>query len=337
MNTYTHTTPLQLESGSILPEFQLSYTCFGNPSGPVVWVCHALTGNADPREWWPALFGPDGLYCTDTYRVVCANVLGSCYGSTGPLSNNPRTQQKYYLDFPLVSVQDNIQAFEFLASHLGITQIDTLVGASFGGQHALQWAVSNPEKIANLISIGASAVASPWQIAWNSAQRSALQSDVSFPSRSVHAGRKGLAAARSTAMLSYRSYQTFDQTQRDRDLRESNFSADSYVRYQGHKLVQRFHAHAYYGLTRTMDTHNVGRQFTSVEAALSQIRAKTLCVYLQGDVLFPRQDQVLLERNIPNAQSLTLSTSYGHDGFLVEQHKLAQELKTWKEQFSYAA
>lgn len=337
MSTYTHNKPLALESGMILPNFELEYTVFGNPRGPVVWVFHALTGNANVNEWWPALFERDSAFSPDTHRIVCANVLGSCYGSTGPLSHNPKTGTKYFLDFPLITVADNIKAFRVLAEHLGIRHIDTAIGASFGGQQAIEWAVADPDFISNLVVIGTSAQASPWQIAWNASQRSALAADITFESRSIHAGRKGLAAARAAAMLSYRSYNTFNSTQRDSDLRESNFSADSYVRYQGHKLVQRFHAHSYYALTRTMDTHNVARHTGDIGSALKRVSAHTLCVYLQGDVLFPRQDQIVLEQNIPFAQSLTLTTEYGHDGFLVDQKLLNRELCTWKEAKHYAA
>jgi homoserine O-acetyltransferase len=322
----------------VLPQLELAYHTYGtlSPKGDnVVWVCHALTANSDCADWWSGLVGPGCLYDPQRWFVVCANMLGSCYGSSGPLQPDPATGQPYYRRFPPVTVRDTVRALQLLRDHLGINQIHTLLGGSMGGQQTLEWAVQEPDRMARIVPIATNAVHSPWGRAFNATQRMALEADPTFEADSPTAGQAGLAAARAVAMLSYRNYQTYDRTQQDTaqsgtEAALEGYRADSYQRYQGHKLVQRFHAHAYWRLTQAMDSHHLGRNRPGgIAAALAQIHARTLVVGISSDLLFPVAEQQLLAQHIPGAVYREIDSPYGHDGFLVEFDTLATVISQW--------
>ena len=245
LNKYSYTKPFKLESGKVLPQIELAYTTLGklNSTGDnVIWITHALTANSDPEEWWNGLVGKGKYFNPEKYFIVCANVLGSAYGSTGPLSINPDTGNKYYHDFPQLTIRDIVNGFELLKNHLKINKIHTLLGGSLGGQQALEWSIINPNLIENLFLIATNAKHSPWGIAFNESQRLAIKADRSWFSYSDDAGLKGLKAARSFALLSYRNYNTYQATQEDNREVVDDFKAASYQNYQGEKLVNRFNA-----------------------------------------------------------------------------------------------
>ncbi|WP_026463067.1 homoserine O-acetyltransferase MetX [Adhaeribacter aquaticus] len=331
----TYPYPFNLECGQSLPELQITYHTYGklNPEkNNVVWVCHALTANSDVLDWWKGLFGDNSLYNAEEYFIVCANILGSCYGTTGPLSMNPETGQPYYQNFPAITIRDMVQAHELLRQHLEINQIHTVIGGSLGGQQAMEWAIQKPTIIQNLIIVATNAYHSPWGIGFNEAQRMAIQADPTFYQNTPDGGRNGLKAARAMALLSYRNYDTYTKTQREEDLNKTdNYKASSYQKYQGEKLVNRFDAYAYFSLSKTMDSHNVGRNRGSVEAALAQIKAKTLVIGINSDVLFPVSEQKFLAANIKNAVYVEIDSFYGHDGFLIETPKLTQLIESFYE------
>ncbi|MFS8615728.1 MAG: homoserine O-acetyltransferase [Solitalea sp.] len=320
----------ELESGSILPGLEIAYHTWGDfrpEKNNVIWVCHALTANSNVPEWWPGLFGEDCYFNPRDHFIVCANILGSCYGSTGPLSANPETEKPYYGSFPTVTVRDMIKAHQLLAKHLGITKIHTILGGSLGGQQAMEWAITEPDRIDHAILIATNAVHSPWGIAFNESQRMALTADETFGLPSPDAGAKGLKAARAIAMLSYRNYKTYELTQTDEDRsRLENYRACSYQQYQGQKLVNRFNAYSYWTLSRAMDTHDVARNRGSLERALGGITARTLVIGISSDVLFPITEQQLLARLIPGAHFVEIDSVYGHDGFLIETALLAEHI-----------
>ncbi|MGV3539395.1 MAG: alpha/beta fold hydrolase, partial [Rufibacter sp.] len=171
----------KLESGKSLPGFQLFYTTWGQLNedrSNVVWVCHALTGNAFVQEWWGGLFGEGKTFDPTKHFIVCANSLGSCYGSTGPLSLNPDTGKLYYHTFPTLTNRDVVRAFNLMREYLCLDQIQTLVGGSLGGQHALEWAIEYPDTVRQLIQIASNARQSPWGVAFNESQRMAIEQDV---------------------------------------------------------------------------------------------------------------------------------------------------------------
>lgn len=300
-----------LESGFTLQNLQIYYTTYGelNPDkSNVVWVFHALTVNSNPVEWWSGLVG-EGFYINpEEYFVVCANILGSCYGSTGP-SN---------FSFPHITIRDLVKAHKLLSKHLEIEKIKIGIGASMGGQQLLQWAVEESDMFECIVPIATNAKHSPWGIAFNEAQRMALQnSDL----------KKGLAAARAIALLSYRGYETFEKTQLDLDDRKDNFSSSLYQQYQGVKLSNRFSPYSYYYLSKAMDSHNVGAGFGGLENALNQITAKAVIIGINSDILFPPKEQEFIANHISNSSFSNVSSNYGHDGFLIETSQITRILE----------
>lgn len=310
---------IALESGKRLHPLQIAYRTYGklNPSKDnVIYVCHALTANADVADWWPGMVGEGLAFDTNRYFIVCANILGSCYGTTGPASINPETGVAYENNFPLLTIRDIVRAHQKLARHLGIKSIHLLCGGSLGGQQAMEWAIAEPSFIKNLFLIATNSRHSAWGIAFNEAQRMALE-----------AGESGLEAARAIAMLSYRNYRMYTHTQTDADEKTDHFLASSYQRYQGQKLKKRFHPGSYYILSKAMDSHNVGRGRVNKEHALSLIRAKTLVIGISSDILFPVNEQQYLAQHIPGATYHEIDSPYGHDGFLIETSLISKHLK----------
>ncbi len=310
-----------LESGEEIQGLELAYTTYGEYSTTkrIIWVFHALTANADPADWWKGLVGPDFLFDPDEYFIVCVNMPGSCYGSTNPLSINPGTSKPYYHNFPFFTTRDMVRAYDLLRKRLGIEKIYIGIGGSMGGMQALEWAVEQPTLFENLIVIATNAKHSPWGIAFNTAQRMAIEADVTWGKKFDASGMEGLRAARAIAMLSYRNYQPFLETQVDEDNEKlENFKAESYQYYQASKLALRFNAYSYYTLSKAMDAHNVGRGRGSVKQALSRIKSKTIVIGIESDLLFPIEEQISLAYQIPDAKFKLIDSGYGHDGFLIE-------------------
>jgi len=320
---FTSSKRFELECGEHFNSLTLSYSTYGKlnqDKSNVVWVCHALTADANPLDWWKGLVGDNDLFNADEHFIVCANVIGSSYGSTSPLNCDA---DKRFDAFPQVSIRDNIHAFIELRKHLGLDKIHTLIGGSMGGQQALEWAIIESEAIEHLILLATSAVLSPWATAFNQSQRLALLADKSWGKKSADAAQKGLKAARSIALLSYRNSQAYNQTQQDEfDFHRTN-KAVSYQNYQGEKLVSRFNAYSYYAMTETMDTHDVGRKRGGIKKALATIQAQTLVIGIDSDYLFTLEDSRLLADSIAGAKLEVISSDFGHDGFLIEHEKIS--------------
>lgn len=323
--------PLLLENGGQLTHPTVAYQTWGHLNAArdnVVWVCHALTANADAADWWPGLVGPGRHFDPAHWFIVCANVLGSCYGSTGPLTPDPKTGQAAFQAFPLLTVRDMVAAHEALRAELGLARVHTLVGGSLGGQQAIEWAVQQPAVFENLVLLATNARHSAWGIAFNEAQRLAVFADPTYQQNSPAGGAAGLRAARAVALLSYRSYPAYGRTQTEpTDEPLTDFRAAAYQRYQGDKLAARFDAYSYVTLTRAMDSHNVGRGRGGVAAALGQVRARTLVIGITSDVLFPVAEQQELARHIPGAMYAEMDSTYGHDGFLLEDAHITHFLE----------
>jgi homoserine O-acetyltransferase len=322
LSTYHYTEPFTLENGKKLNNLEVAYQTYGKLNAEkdnVIWVCHALTANSDVLDWWKGLFGNNALFNPADHFIICANVLGSHYGSSSPLSVNPATGQSYYLSFPEFTIRDLVAAHRLLAAHLGIEHIKVLIGGSLGGQQALEWAITDQSMVENLILMATNAVHSPWGIAFNESQRLAISADRSFYAQQPDGGKKGLKVARSIALLSYRTYEAYGATQLESvDDKTDNFRASSYQNYQGEKLCKRFNAYSYWYLSKAMDSHNVGRGRQSVPEALSLVKANTLVIGIENDVLFPLSEQEFLTKHISDAEFYNLKTAYGHDGFLIE-------------------
>jgi homoserine O-acetyltransferase len=325
--------PFELESGAILPELQIAYHTYGTlneAKDNVVWVCHALTANADVADWWNGLVGEGFLIDPKEHFIVCANMLGSCYGSSSPTTHNLITNETYFIDFPQVSVKDMVKAHDLLRQELGIEEISVCIGGSMGGQQVLEWAILQPEIFKKLILLATNGKHSPWGIAFNESQRLAIYADSTWNERRQDAGQAGLCAARSIALLSYRNYGTYVNRQSEEtNEKTDDFKASSYQRYQGVKLVRRFNVLSYLILSKAMDSHNVGRGRATIAQALAQIQAKTLVIGITSDILFPPSEQQFLAKHIPNAQYVEIDSPYGHDGFLVETEKITEVLKAF--------
>src|SRR5690554_5739618 len=200
ISTFNYPKTFKLESGKRIRNLRIAYHTYGKlneQKDNVVWVCHALTANADVFEWWAGLFGEKDLFNPRAHFVICANVIGSPYGSTNPLSVNSATGYPYYLSFPQFSIRDLAAAHALLANHLGIEKIAVVIGGSLGGQQALEWAIADPDRIGNLVLVATNAVHSPWGIAFNESQRLAISTDRTFFANIPNGGAKGLKAARS--------------------------------------------------------------------------------------------------------------------------------------------
>ncbi len=335
MKTYRHTEPFRTESGSFLTGLEIAYHTYGRlneKADNVIWVCHALTANSDIKAWWPGMVGENRLFDTEKYFIVCANVLGSCYGTTGPASVNPETGRPWLRDFPLITVRDIVNVHEILRLHLGIKSIHTVIGASIGGFQALEYSVMRPGLIRRLIILASGARQSPWALAFSESMRLAMEADDSFTANDPEGGRKGLKAARSVALLSYRTAEAYNTTQQEEDDEKlTSFKAASYQAYQGEKLVRRFNPYSYWTLTCLSDTHNIGRGRGGIPKALKSIKAEILCVGIGSDLLFPTADQKLIAENAEKAKYVEIDSFYGHDGFLIETEKVTDVVRRFWE------
>jgi homoserine O-acetyltransferase/O-succinyltransferase len=333
LKKYKHPEPFKLESGEWLPEFELAYTTLGElneAKSNVVWVCHAFTGNSNAADWWNGLIGEGRLYNPKEHFIICANVIGSHYGSTNALSINPIKGESYFHDFPFLTIRDVVRSIDLLRIHLGINKINTLLGGSLGGQQAVEWAIMQPELIENMVLFSTNAIHSPWGIAFNESQRMAIAADPTWLERHPKAGIEGMKVARSIALLSYRNYETYNRTQSRDEGQKDFFRANTYQNYQGEKLQKRFNAFSYWTLSKMFDSHDVGRGRGSVKEALGLVKSKTLVIGISSDILFPPVEQEFMAKHIPNSTYKYIESLYGHDGFLIEFEAMTDTIKEWK-------
>jgi homoserine O-acetyltransferase len=336
MDYFHYPHPFELENGSSLPEITVAYNTYGTLNQEktnVVWICHHLTANSAVAEWWPGMVGAGHIIDPQKYFIVCANMLGSCYGSTGPLTVNPQTRQPYYSSFPAVTIRDMVKAHILLRKHLAIEKIHLLIGGSMGGYQAMEWCVEEKGEIDNLLLLTTSAAESAWGIAVHAAQRLAIEADATWKDLNVRAGSKGLKAARAIGMLTYRNYGQLVQNQTDTDREKlDNYKASSYINYQGDKLAGRFNAYSYWLLTKSMDTHNISRgRGGNLATVLKSLQQRVLIIGVNSDILCPLKEQQFMTTHIPNATLIAIDSAYGHDGFMVESEKISQYLASWLE------
>jgi homoserine O-acetyltransferase/O-succinyltransferase len=334
MNYFDHKQPFTLENGQQLPGLTIAYHTYGTLNAHktnVVWVCHALTANSDAADWWKGVIGGQHIINPEKYFIVCANILGSCYGTTGPRSMDPHTQQPYNHHFPLITIRDMVNAHILLRRHLGIEKIHLLIGGSMGGYQALEWSVMEKAVIDRLFLLATSPTESAWGIAVHATQRLAIEADSTWQTDSPQAGQKGLKAARAIGILTYRNYGILVQKQTDTDPEKlDDYRAASYIIYQGDKLVKRFDAYSYWLLTKAMDTHHLARgRGGDVEAILQTIPQKTLIIGISSDILCPLEEQRHMQQHIPNSTLVEIDSAYGHDGFMVEAEKISGHLAAW--------
>ncbi len=356
-HTYQHPTDFVLESGQILPNAQIRYMTYGTLNEArdnVLVVCHALTGNASLHSWWGDMLGPGLAFDTDKYFVVCSNILGSCYGSTGPASNKHGEggeREVYGIDFPDVSVQDTVRLqLHMLQDDLKVNSVKCVIGGSFGGMQAVEYAAQAGSVqsdfavddedgravpyIRSVMPIACGAKHTAWQIAISEVQRQAIYADPKWNNGNPSMDdppKKGLSVARQIGMISYRTPQGYE-SKFGRNLRDDDsplygskatWQVKSYLEYQGYKFLSRFDPITYVKLTEQMDTHDVGRNRGGAKAALESIRIPAMVLGIDSDVLYPLFEQEELAGLFPNGVLNVIKSNAGHDGFLLEQDQVA--------------
>jgi homoserine O-acetyltransferase len=343
---------LLLECGRTLAGVTLHYAVYGRLNAArdnAVLVCHALSGSALVGEWWPEIFASGAVLSLDHDFVICINMLGSCYGSTGPGAVDPETGEVYGPDFPLVSIRDNVRAQARLLDSLGIRRLRLVLGGSIGGMQALDWSILYPERVERGLIIGVTPL-SAMGLALNHLQRQAIQHDPEWanghylPQRPP---RRGLALARQIAMLSYKSAALFDErfgrnpNRNGEDpwglddlgggLIGGRFDIAGYLDHQGNRFIERFDANAYLAILRTMDTWDPLHGYSSATEAFSRIRAKLSFVGISSDWLFPPDavSQFAATIRAAGVQSdyREMTSAHGHDAFLAEQAELVRLLQ----------
>lgn len=322
-----------LDSGRIMKQVAVRYKTWGvlnEERSNVIVVCHALTGNANLEAWWGQLLGPCKPFDTREFFVFCSNVLGGCYGTTGPTSIDPTTGERYGGNFPKVTIRDMVRLQAAVLLQLGVTEIVMVVGGSMGGMQALEWAIEvRKPKVQSIASFSASGRHQPWQIGISECQRQAIYADPLWQDGNYSPDAppsRGLQVARMMAMQTYRTHPAY-WTKFGRAMVSTHqqrvFDVENYLRLQGSKFIERgFDPMSYVVLTQAMDSHDVERARGSYQDVLRSVSIPTLIVSISSDVLYPMTEQLELAENIPTAQHHMIQSEEGHDGFLLESTKI---------------
>lgn len=337
MNQFRIPAVFALENGESLSHPVIAYHTYGKPSNPVVWVCHPFHTGSDVAQWWPGLFGTDGHFTPDKFFIICANALGSCHGSTQPLSENPAQGRAiYYHDFPLVSIRDQVDAYESLRQRLKIERIHLLIGPGSGGQQALEWAIKEPSAIENLALIATNARQSPWAIAINESRRMAIESDITWKKSHPDAGMAGLRAAEALSLIQESSYHAYETLPSEGDGLSEPFKAATFQRENSLQRTSAWNAFSMVALSKTADTHHIGRKRGSIASALSEIQARTMVIGINSDHLFPVSEQRYLAEKIPGAIFREIQSDNGHIAWQTETSRLKHLLKLFLESETHA-
>jgi homoserine O-acetyltransferase len=350
---------LALQHGALISPVTLVYETWGtlNAEGTnAILITHALTGNAhahdveqpdDPKAaWWNPLIGPGRSFDTSRYFIICSNILGSCYGSTGPSSLDPHTGRPYGMRFPVVTIRDMVHAQRKLLEHLGVQQLAMVAGGSIGGLQALEWAVTYPDLVRNVAVIAATPALTAQAIAFSEVERQAIMADPLWQAGDYPPGQgptTGLAIARMLAMITYQSEESMElrfgrQPARRADIPSPSHAADiggrfdveGYLYYQGMSLAHRFDANSYLYISRAMDLYDVSEGYPSLESALSRLQSKALFVGIRSDFLFPAANVRWLADKVKalggDSTYIELDSPHGHDAFLKEWSQMADAI-----------
>src|SRR5262245_36533997 len=339
--------PLALESGGSLRPVNLRYAIYGELNerrDNAILVCHALSGSARVGDWWPQLFGAHGIFDLGRDSVICANVIGSCYGSTGPQTINPATGKPFDARFPRLAVRDSAQSQSLLLDRLGVQELRAVVGGWIGGMQAIQWAIEKPGRVENCIAIGAAPLTA-MGLALNHLQRLAIVNDAKWRSGEYEIGDgpdAGLALARALAMISYKSESLFAERFARNPNRNGEdplrsftdrYDIGGYLDYQGGIFTRRFDANSYLIISKAMDNFHPARGYESERAALERVKARVLLVGISSDWLFPPGEIKALAESMreagADAEFAELQSTHGHDGFLAEPDAFAPIVRHW--------
>jgi homoserine O-acetyltransferase len=329
--------PVTLESGEVLSDVVVAYRTWGDPANAAeraVLICHALTGSADADVWWPGIIGESCAFDPATDFIICSNLLGGCYGTTGPASEQPGSDDSYRHDFPKINIRDMVEVQRQLLDELGVESLELVAGPSLGGMQVLEWAAMYPGRVRSFVPISTAGRHSAWCVGISEAQRAAIETDPKWCGgfyAEDASPEQGLAAARMMAMCSYRSWDNFDERFARTLHSEGDFQVQSYLRYQGAKINTRFDANSYYRLTEAMDAHDIARGRGGYPDILRGFKQPCLVVSVTSDVLYPPHEQQLLVDHLPNAEYELLDSNHGHDGFLIKTRELGELIRQFRE------
>lgn len=348
---FSDTNPLLMDCGAELAPVVVAYETYGelnSAADNAILVCHALTGSAhaagylsdDPKSvgWWDSFIGEGKTLDTCEYFVICSNFLGGCYGTTGPTSVSPKTGRPYGLQFPQMTVRDMVRVQRALIDYLGVNQLCTVIGGSLGGMQVLEWGLMYPDMVRSMIPVATASQHSPWAVGFNDVARQAIMNDPAWRGGDYYEfgqPERGLALARQIAMISYRSDISFlsrfarqrtESNGRGRAMTQfdasSLFQVESYLRYQGKKLVDRFDANTYIYISRAMDLHDVASERGDLDEILASVDIPALCIGITSDILYPVTEQRRLASKLRRAIYREIDSPFGHDAFLIEHAKL---------------
>ncbi len=348
--------PLYLESGRILEPYEMAYETYGEPNeekSNVVLVCHALSGShhasgtyeGDRKAgWWDGLIGDGKAIDTRKYFVICTNVLGSCFGSTGPMSANYPSEEPYRLRFPVVTVKDMIRAQMQLLSSLGIHHLRAIVGGSMGGMQALQFAVDYPNFADDIISLAATYATRPWTMSFNKVAMEAIRRDPRFKHGNYarddfkEEGLDGLAIGRIAGHISYLSPHSMDEKFGRNYVSNDGlfelfgrYEVERYMEYNTNNFSRIFDPLSYLYIVKAINTFNLSRGYDSLHDAISRIKANVHMISFSSDFLFFPSEMEhiakMMKRNGQFHTYLEVESDYGHDAFLVELDKFEENIK----------
>ena len=356
-NTQHFTNPLYLESGRILEPYDIAYETYGTlneDKSNVVVICHALTGSHhcagiyeddNKAGWWDKLVGPGKAVDTDKYFVICSNVLGSCFGSSGPMSDMHPYQEPYRYKFPVVTIKDMVKAQRILFDRLDIHRVYAIIGGSMGGMQALQFGVHYPNFASKIIAMATTYATQPWVIAFNKVAQESILKDPDFKQGYYDSevikeqGLSGMAVGRMAGHISFLSHESmvkkFDREYKLTDgLYElfGKFQVESYLEYNGYNFTKRFDPLAYLYITKAINIYDLSRGFDSLEEAMKKINSELHLISFKNDLLFrnyemKKIDDVLTQIGNKNHHYLDVESNYGHDAFLVEIDKFEDYIK----------
>jgi homoserine O-acetyltransferase len=359
LQTYTEhfTNPLYLESGRILEQYDITYETYGTlneDKSNVVVVCHALTGShhaaglyegESKPGWWDGFIGPGKAIDTDKFFVICSNVIGSCFGSTGPMSMQYPHHEPYRYKFPVVSIKDMVKAQRILFDRLDIHRVHAIIGGSMGGMQALQFAIHYPNFANKIIALATTHATQPWAIAFNKVAQESILNDPDFkqgyydPELLKEQGLSGMAVGRMAGHISFLSHESMrEKFGRDYKLTDGlyelfgKFQVESYLEYNGYNFTKWFDPLAYLYITKAINIYDLSRGFDSLAEALKRITSALYLVSFKNDLLFKNSEMQEIANELQiignkNYSYIDVESDYGHDAFLVELNKFENYVK----------